>query len=149
MEFVIGLSLAFIVLGVLLLLAEVSSPGTFLLVPGTVFIVLGFIGLVLPDLLLSIYSPIIAVLILVPMTYVTIKLYQRLAPPAPPETMVATSLVGREGVVTVEIKPNQISGKVRIEHDNWSATADHVIQKGARVVVESSEGVHVKVTEKK
>jgi inner membrane protein len=149
MEFAISFSIALIVLGVLLLLAEISSPGTFLLVPATVLIVLGFMGMVYPDLLLSIYSPLIAVLILVPMTYVTIKLYQRLAPPAPPETTVATSLVGKEGIVTVEIKPNQITGKVRIEHDMWSATADHIIPKGVHVVVVASEGVHVKVTEKK
>lgn len=149
MEFAISLSIAFIVLGVLLLLAEASSPGAFLLVPGTVLIVLGFMGMVLPDLLLSIYSPIIAVLILVPMTMVTIKLYQRLAPPAPPETTVATSLVGKEGIVTAEVRPNDITGKVRIEHDTWSATSDHVIPKGARIVVFASEGVHVKVTEKK
>jgi len=149
MEFATSFSIALIVLGVLLLLAEISSPGTFLLVPGTVLIVLGFLGLAYPDLLLSIYSPIIAVLILVPMTYITIKLYQRLAPPAPPETTVATSLVGKVGIVTAEIKPNQITGKVRIEHDIWSATSDHIISKGTHVIVIASEGVHVKVTEKK
>ncbi|OPY30875.1 MAG: hypothetical protein A4E32_02202 [Methanomassiliicoccales archaeon PtaU1.Bin124] len=147
MDFVVGLSIAFVVLGVLLLLAELTMPGTFLLVPGTVLIVLGFLGLAFPDILMSIYSPIIAVLILVPMTYITIKLYQRLAPPAPPETIVATSLVGKMGVVTAEVKPNVLTGKVRIDHDDWSATADHTIASGIKVVVVESEGVHVKVTE--
>lgn len=148
MEFEFAISIAFIVLGVILLLAELTMPGFFLLVPATVLIVLGFLGLAFPNLLLSIYSPIIAVIILVPMTYLTIKMYQRLAPPAPPETVVATSLVGKEGIVTEDVVPNVISGKVRIEHDSWSATSDHVIPKGTKVVVLASEGVHVKVVEK-
>ena len=39
------LSLVFIVIGVLMLLAEISQPGSFLLVPATVLLVLGGIGL--------------------------------------------------------------------------------------------------------
>lgn len=147
MEFEVLLSLIFIVLGVVMLLAELMNPGIFLIVPGTVLIVLGFIGLAFPEFILSIYSPLLAVGILVPMTYITIKLYQKLAPPAPPETIVATSLVGREGIVTSEIRPNSLSGKVRIEHDNWSATADRIIPEGKKVVVKASEGVHVIVEE--
>jgi membrane protein implicated in regulation of membrane protease activity len=147
MEFEVLISLIFIVLGVLMLLAEVMNPGVFLIVPGTVLIVLGFIGLAFPEFLLSIYSPLLAVGILIPMTYVTIKLYQKLAPPAPPETIVATSLIGREGIVTTEVRPNSLSGKVRIEHDNWSATSDRVIPIGRKVVVKASEGVHVTVEE--
>ncbi|MGD1061367.1 MAG: NfeD family protein, partial [Methanomassiliicoccales archaeon] len=80
-------------------------------------------------------------------TYVTIKLYQRLAPPGPPETTVATSLVGTKGVVISEIRPNDLRGKVRIEHDTWSATAESVIPVGKKVIVVASEGVHVTVKE--
>jgi membrane protein implicated in regulation of membrane protease activity len=147
MEFEVLISIIFIVLGVLMLLAELMNPGVFLIVPGTVLIVLGFLGMAFPEFLLSIYSPLLAVGILVPMTYVTIKLYQKLAPPAPPETIVATSLIGREGIVTTDIQPNSLSGKVRIEHDNWSATSDKMIPKGRKVVVKASEGVHVIVEE--
>jgi membrane protein implicated in regulation of membrane protease activity len=147
MEFEVLISIIFIVLGVLMLLAELMNPGVFLIVPGTVLIVLGFLGMAFPEFLLSIYSPLLAVGILVPMTYITIKMYQRLAPPAPPETIVATSLIGREGIVTTEIQPNSLSGKVRIEHDNWSATSDKMIPKGRKVVVKASEGVHVTVEE--
>ncbi|QLH75411.1 MAG: NfeD family protein [Methanomassiliicoccales archaeon] len=149
MELEFGISLAFVIIGVLLLIAELSSPGAFLLVPGTVLIVLGFIGMLAPDFLFSIYSPIVTVVVIVPLTYVTIKLYQRLAPPAPPETTVATSLVGQEGIVTQEVRPNTLSGKVKIKNETWSATADHPIAKGTKVVVLKSEGVHVTVGEKK
>ena len=147
MEFEVLISIIFVVLGVLMLLAELMNPGVFLLVPGTVLIVLGFLGMAFPEFLLSIYSPLLAVGILIPMTYVTIKLYQKLAPPAPPETIVATSLIGREGIVTADIQPNSLSGKVRIEHDNWSATSDKMIPKGRKVIVKASEGVHVIVEE--
>jgi len=133
--------------GVVLLVIEAISPGAFLIVPATIVIIIGVLGLVYPDLLFSIWSPIIAVVLFVPMTYVTIKLYQRLAPPAPPQTTVATSLVGQKGVVTRTVRPNSLTGKVRIEHDIWSATAASEIREGKKVVVKSSEGVHVTVEE--
>jgi membrane protein implicated in regulation of membrane protease activity len=139
--------LALLIIGILMVLAEVASPGAFILVPATVLMVMGAIGLAAPDILLQWYSPIIAVIILLPMTYVTMKLYQKLAPPVPPETTVATSLVGRTGVVEMTVVPNTLTGKVRIEHDTWSATANKEIGIGKKVVVKASEGVHVTVEE--
>ncbi len=136
-----------LIVGILMLLAEVSAPGSFILVPATVLIVLGGIGLVAPDILLQWYSPIIALIIAVPMTFVSIKLYQKLAPPAPPETTVATSLVGKTGVVITETGPDNLKGKVRIEHDTWSATSAKAIPAGKQVIVVASEGVHVTVEE--
>jgi membrane protein implicated in regulation of membrane protease activity len=139
--------LVFIVIGVLMLLLEVSQPGSFLLVPATVLLALGGIGLVFPDLLLTIWSPIIAVLILVPTTLLTIKMYQRLAPPSPPETTVATSLIGKVGQVETEVVPNTLRGKVKIANVIWSATSATPISVGKKVRVVRSEGVHVTVEE--
>ena len=141
------MGLALLVIGILMVLAEVASPGAFILVPATVLIVMGAIGMVAPHILLEWYSPIIAVIILLPMTFVTMKLYQKLAPPKPPETTVATSLVGQMGVVEHEVRPHVLSGKVRIDHDTWSATSSKIIPAGKRVVVKASEGVHVTVEE--
>ncbi len=141
------MALAFIIIGIIMLIAEAASPGSFILVPGTVLIVLGGIGLVSPDWLLSWWAPIVAVIVLIPMTLITIKLYQRLAPPIPPETTVAASLVGTTGIVTREVGPNDLKGKVRIQHDTWSATASKVIPVGRSVLVKASEGVHVVVEE--
>ena len=138
---------AMLILGVLMILAELSAPGSFILVPATVLIVLGIMGLAAPNILVSVYSPIIALVIAVPMTYVSIKLYQRLAPPAPPETTVATSLVGMKGVVVTETRSDTLKGKVRIEHDTWSATSAKPIPAGTQVIVVASEGVHVTVEE--
>jgi inner membrane protein len=141
------LALAFVIIGVIMLLVEAASPGSFILVPATVLLVLGAIGLVFPDWLLSWWAPLAAVIVLVPTTIITIKLYQRLAPPVAPETTVATSLVGMKGVVTSKVVPNDLKGKVRIDHDTWSATSTNTIPVGKMVVVKSSEGVHVFVEE--
>jgi membrane protein implicated in regulation of membrane protease activity len=141
----VGLTL--LIIGILMILAEVASPGAFILVPATVLVVMGAIGMVAPDILISWWSPIIAVIILLPMTYVTMLMYQKLAPPAPPETTVATSLVGMTGVVDRTVMPNTLVGKVRIEHDTWSATSNKEIPVGRKVVVKASEGVHVTVEE--
>jgi membrane protein implicated in regulation of membrane protease activity len=141
------LGLAFIIIGILMLLAEVASPGAFILVPATVLLVLGGMGFVAPDLLLSWWSPVIAAIIAIPVTYISMKMYAKLAPPAPPETIVASSLVGLEGVVEREVEPNNLRGKVRIANDDWSATSNKTIPVGRKVVVKSSEGVHVMVEE--
>ncbi len=141
------LGLALLIIGILMVLAEVSAPGFFILVPATVLIVLGGVGLIAPDILLQWYTPIIAAVVAIPMTYITIKLYQRLAPPAPPETTVATSLIGKEGIVVTDVQEDSLKGKVRIENDTWSASSDHLIKAGTKVRVRSSEGVHVVVEE--
>lgn len=141
------LALAFLIIGILMLLAEAASPGSFILVPATVLIVLGGIGIVYPDWLLTWYAPVTAVIVLVPMIIVTIFMYQKLAPPAPPETTVATSLVGMKGVVERTVMPHSMTGKVRIANDTWSATSTVPIPAGKHVVVRSSEGVHVVVEE--
>lgn len=141
------LALAFVIVGVILLIAEAAAPGTFLIVPGTVLLILGAIGLIEPDLLVSWWAPLVVAIILIPITLLTIKGYQRLAPPAPPETTVASSLIGKTGVVINEIHPGSLRGKVRIEHDTWSATGETIIPVGTKVVVKGSEGVHVRVEE--
>ncbi|MCU0852382.1 MAG: NfeD family protein [Thermoplasmata archaeon] len=141
------LGLAFLIIGVLMLLAEISSPGAFIIVPATVMVVLGLVGMLAPDILISWWSPIIVVAVLIPTTLFTIKMYQKLAPPAPPQTTMGTSLIGQTGVVEVDVTPDSLKGKVRIANDTWSATASKMIPKGTQVVVKTSEGVHVIVEE--
>jgi membrane protein implicated in regulation of membrane protease activity len=143
----LDLALAFVIIGILMLLAEAASPGSFILVPATVLLVLGGVGLLYPDWLLTWYAPVTAIIVLVPMLVVTIKMYQKLAPPVPPETTVGSSLVGMKGIVEREVLPNSMKGKVRISNDTWSATSHVPIPAGKKVVVKSSEGVHVVVEE--
>jgi membrane protein implicated in regulation of membrane protease activity len=136
------LGLIFIIIGVLMLLAEAVTPGAFLVVPATVLLVLGLIA---PEFLLSIWSPILAVVIGVPVFFLTVKTYQKLSPPMPPTTTVATSLIGMEGLVITDTCPNNLKGKVKIENEIWSATSTRPIPAGYKVKVVHSEGVHVKV----
>ena len=139
------IGLIMIVLGIAMLLAEASSPGFFIAIPATILLILGLIGLAEPGFLLSKWSPIIAVLVGVPMTVITIFLYQRLAPPENPTTTMGTSLVGKTGTVSKTLKPKEISGKIIVDHQPWSATAAEEIPVGEEVVIVESKGVHVTV----
>lgn len=134
-----------IIVGAIFLIYEGFSPGAFMVIPGTVLVVIGLIGAAFPDILYSWWSPVIALVIAVPITILTVKGYQRLAKPAPPTTTVADSLVGRIGTVVVATEVGNMKGKVRIGSDTWSATSDAPIEEGTEVEVESSEGVHVHV----
>jgi len=142
------LALIFIVVGAILLIVEALTPGVFMLIPGTVLVLLGIIGYVFPDILYSWYAPVLILLIGVPVTIGTVKAYQLLAKPEPPTTTVTDSLLGKEGVVTVRTQPDNIMGKVRIESELWSATSDEPIEVGTEVVVRRSRGVHVTVAKK-
>jgi membrane protein implicated in regulation of membrane protease activity len=139
--------LAFVIVGILMLIAEVAVPGSFIIVPGTVVLVLGILWMIQPAWMREWWSIIVVIIVLIPMTIASIKLYQMLAPPAPPETTVASSLIGRRGVIISEVIPNTITGKVRIENETWSATAPRRIAVGAPVEVVESRGVHVIVAE--
>ena len=63
--------------------------------------------------------------------------------------MVATSLVGKKGMVKKKVIPHSLDGKVEIGNSMWSATADKEIPEGTLVKVVHSEGVHVVVRELK
>jgi membrane protein implicated in regulation of membrane protease activity len=139
------LAIIFIFVGALFLIVEALSPGVFMLIPGTVLIILGIVVYVYPDVLFSVYSPIIALAVAIPVTVGTVKMYQVLGRPEPPTTTVVESLLGREGIVTVKTAPDNIIGKVRIDSDVWSATSAEPIEAGAEVVVVKSQGVHVTV----
>lgn len=143
----VGLGLAFVLVGIALLLLEASSPGFFVGVPATILVALGLLALLFPDLFFSPWSPVIAVLVGAPMTYLTFLLYQRIAPPGPPTTTVGTSLVGRTGRVVRKVDPETIQGKVNIGNQVWSARTegDEPIEEGVRVRVVASQGVHVVV----
>jgi membrane protein implicated in regulation of membrane protease activity len=143
------IALGFVITGIIMLVAETAAPGFFIAVPGTVLIILGPLGLGITDILISVWSPIVALIVCVPTIIFVMFAYQRLAPPAPPETTVGASLIGKIGIVTADIKPDTIKGKVKIKNDIWSATAHVFIPVGKKVVVVSSEGVHVLVQELK
>ena len=138
-------ALIIIVIGALFILAEALNPGAFLVIPGTVLVIVGIIGFAVPDFLFSIYSPLTAILIAIPATLITIRLYQVLAKPVPPTTTVNESLIGKKGKVTVKTGPNDLKGKVKIGMEIWSANSEEEIEEGENVEVVAAEGVHITV----
>jgi membrane protein implicated in regulation of membrane protease activity len=140
------LALSFLVIGLVLLVAEAASPGFFVGVIATILIALALLGLFIPGFFTSPLAPITVIAVGAPVTYLTILLYQRLAPPSPPITTVGESLIGRRGRVVRRVIPDSIAGKVNIDNTVWSATAEEPIAKGVRVQVVDSRGVHVVVT---
>ncbi len=139
------IGLALIVLGLLMVAVEALFPGGYIVIPGTIVLIVGVWGYFHPDELLEPVTLAIAVGVAVPVTAGTLYLYRVLARPAPPTTTVAESLIGKEGVVTVRVVPGNMKGKVKIGPDTWSAEADSEIPEGTPVVVVHAEGVHVKV----
>jgi len=91
---------------------------------------------------------IIALLLLSPFIYL---LYLKFFSPPSPTTSKVT-LKGREGYVIKRVRPENISGKVRLIDGGklWSATSEKVIEAGTKVKVNDVEGVHliVEVIEK-
>ncbi len=138
-------ALAFVILGMLLIIVEAFSPGVYMIIPGTVLLVIGIIGYISPDFILTWMSPVVALIIAVPVTLLTVLGYKYLGKPEPPTTTVMDSLVNREGIVTVTVSPNNMKGKVRIGSDTWSAESDEVIPVGAEIRVVSGSGVHLHV----
>lgn len=144
----VSLGLILIIAGILLLISEAAVPDFFVAIPGGVLLVLGMIAVAFPNLLYSLWTPLIVVIIIIPLTYASIKFYQKISPPTKPTTTMTSSLVGKEGKVKKKVEPDELSGKVKIENQLWSATADQEIDEGKWVVVTESKGVHVVVKEK-
>ncbi|MBN1432955.1 MAG: NfeD family protein [Methanomicrobiaceae archaeon] len=136
-------------IGLILLLIEAYNPGFFLAVPGTTLIILGIIALVFPAIFESQMIIIIGIIMVVISTGISIWIYSRLTPEGSiPLTMSKDSLEGKTGLVRETVNPDSISGKVLIDNVEWSAKSeDRIIQKGKKIRVTSSEGVHVTVTE--
>jgi len=87
----------------------------------------------------------IAIVLLLPLIYL---IYLRFFSPPSPTTS-STTLKDREALVVKEIKPEDISGKVKPIDGNklWSATADVEIEQGVKVKITEVKGVHVFVEE--
>ncbi|MBW6518739.1 MAG: hypothetical protein K0A89_09595 [ANME-2 cluster archaeon] len=142
----VEIGLVMIIIGIGLMVAEAMHPGFFVAVPGTVLLVMGAVFILLPEFFEQ-WSPIIMVVTALLASIGTIILYRKIAPGQKPYSTSMDSLVGMKGVVTTDVQPGSISGKVKLSNRMWSATAESVIPAGRKVKVISSEGVHVKVIE--
>ncbi len=144
-----AIGMALLIVGVLLVIAEAATPGFFIGVIGTAFIAMGIIGLLFPFIYDTPWSVVIVVAVTAGSMLGAIMFYRRLGKPQPTATTITESNVGKEGIVTEDIEPHTIHGKVKINLQIWSATADMHIPKGKKVKVIDWEGVHVIVEEVK
>jgi membrane-bound ClpP family serine protease len=137
-----------IVIGALLLLVEVQSPGFFAAVPATIMIIFGILLLLGMDILTYPWGVILAVIVAIIASYITVMIYSRLTPDLVPTTISRDTLVGMEGVVQVPVDATTISGKVVLASAEWSArSTGGTIPAGKKVKVVSSQGVHIVVEE--
>jgi len=145
MDMTLGLIL--IVLGIALFIFEALEPGFFIAIPAGVLLVLGLIAVAYPDILLTYWTPVIVAVVVIPMMMISMKFYQKISPPSKPTTTMGSSLIGEVGKVMNTVKPDEISGKVKLKNQIWSATSDTTIHEGKKVIVTRSEGVVVWVEE--
>jgi inner membrane protein len=135
-----------VIIGLGLLIVEAAQPGFFVAVPGTTLIVLGAVTLLIPEVA-QVYAPVIMVVTALVSSIITITFYRKMAPGQKPLSTSMDNLAGKEGVVVKKVTPDSIKGKVEIDNRMWSATADSIIDEGKKVIIISSEGVHIKVKE--
>jgi membrane-bound ClpP family serine protease len=146
----IALGWLLIVIGAVLLLVEVHTPGFFATVPATVMIFLGILLLLGVDIFNSGWGVIIGVIIAVGAAGFTVWMYGKMTPDESPTTISRDSLIGMEGRVKTAVDPNTLSGKVYISSTEWSArSTGSIIPPGKKVKVVDSHGVHIVVEEVK
>jgi membrane-bound ClpP family serine protease len=146
----LGLSLGWllIVIGAVLLLVEMHSPGFFTTVPATVMIFIGILLLLGIDIFNSGWGVVIGVVVAICAAGFTVWMYGRITPNESPTTISRDSLVGKEGRVIKNVDPNTLTGKVMIGTTEWSAHSTGApIPAGKKVKVVDSEGVHIVVEE--
>ncbi len=137
-----------IIIGAVLLLVEVHTPGFFATVPATILIIFGILLVMGMDVFTYPLGIVLAVIVAIIAWYITVMMYSRLTPDLAPTTISRDSLVGKEGHATKTINATSIAGKVVIGTTEWSArSAGGEIPAGAKVRVVSSQGVHIVVEE--
>jgi inner membrane protein len=144
----IALGWLLIVIGAVLLLVEIHSPGFFATVPATVMIIFGILLLLGMDIFNSGWGVVIGVVVAIAAAGLTVWMYGRITPDESPTTISRDSLVGKEGRVIKNVDSNTLAGKVVIGTTEWSAHSTGAsIPIGKKVKVVDSEGVHIVVEE--
>ena len=106
-----GLALGWllIVVGAVLLLAEMHSPGFFAAVPATVLIVIGILLLLGIDIFNSGWGVVIGVTVAICAAVLTVWMYSKITPNESPTTISRDSVVGMEGRVKKTVDATTLS----------------------------------------
>ncbi|HJJ48803.1 MAG TPA: NfeD family protein [Methanocorpusculum sp.] len=139
-----------IAVGIVFLIIEAASPGFFMAIPGTALVVLGLFAFFAYDLFMSPIGIAVAVIAAIIAAIGTVLVYRKISPDRKPNTISKDTIVGKTGMVTEEVDEDSISGKVEIDGAVWSAkSSGGKIAAGKKVTVDSSNGVHIIVSEVK
>lgn len=139
------LGLTIFLVGIALIVLELTQPGYFIGVAGTVGVIAGLVQMAWPGFLLSWWSPPVAAVVALGASLASIQFYKKFAPPArAPETLSSDALVGMAGRVVTRVEPNHHQGKVKVGGIVWSAEAHaEPIDVGADITVIAVDGVHL------
>ena len=144
----IALGWMLIVVGAVLLLVEVHSPGFFATVPATVMIFLGILFLLGIDVFNSGWGIVVGVVVAICAAGFTVWMYGKITTNESPTTISRDTLIGMEGQVKNTVDADTLAGKVMIASTVWSARSTGAkIPPGKKVKVIDSQGVHIVVEE--
>jgi membrane protein implicated in regulation of membrane protease activity len=135
----VELGLLLVGAGLVLYIVEASNPGFFIAVPGTVLIVVGIVLLFFPALFDYPLSWLALILLAGVVSWVTMRVYRRLAPPSTSTTTTSVdNIVGKLGVAERDISAS--GGDARIEGELWRARSDSPLPAGTRLKVVGRDG---------
>lgn len=132
-----------IIIGILAIVTEVLlgvATGFDLFLVGVIFILAGIVGT-----LLNSFSIALGIVAVFSLLYVFIaRSFIKSKLTIQTKTTNVEALIGKKGVVIKKITKT-IPGQVKIEGEIWRADADHALDEGAEITVESVSGVTLKV----
>jgi inner membrane protein len=141
------LPLTLLVLGLVLLLLEVVTPGWFVAVPGLTLVVAALVLWVAPAALRGPLGYVGLPAVLVLSTVATLLVYRRLGTPAKLTTVLQDDeLPQQPGTVTETIPAPPGEGEVLVGGRHWPARAANPIPRGCAITVLRVEG-HTLVVE--
>ena len=140
------LGIGLLIVGLALIVAELTFPGYYIGVAGTIGVVAGLLQMVWPWFLTSAASGPVAGLVAVIAAMASFQFYRRFESPIDIRGgSPGPELVGKTGLVVQPVRPFTVRGRVEIDGKMWGAEANGPIESGAKVVVESVTGSHLLV----
>lgn len=140
MSFLESWATAWVTLALIAAVVEVSIPHfglIFVSVGAVAAAIAAFLGLALP---IQIVGFIVAVVI--GFAVLRPRLIGRVSPGVPSRV---ESLIGREGIVTLDIESTLGSGRVNVEGQDWAARAATPLAVGTRIKVVGADGIVLEV----
>jgi membrane protein implicated in regulation of membrane protease activity len=130
-----------LVVGIILIVAEMATLTFYLLWLGLASFAAGIVAMIAPDaIVLQVFAGIVIAAVL---TVYTKPLTRRLRS-SKGYTDVIYQLVGQEGVVIENIPSNGL-GVVRVGNETWSANAEEPLDIGTRIIVVQSHNTTLQV----